>query len=133
VLRSLLSRFTPKKLCLVADDSAVIRTAARRILTDLRFQVAEAENGAEALAKCRERLPDAILLDGWMPQMDGFEFLHALRERNDGGDPKIIFCTADRDASHIARAIEAGAHEYVIKPFDRTILAAKLARLGFTA
>jgi len=133
LLRSLISRFSPRKLCLIADDSAAIRNAARSILRDLRFQIAEAEDGAEALVKCRERLPDAILLDGWMPKMDGFEFLKALRERDIGGNPKIIFCTADRDASHIARAIEAGAHEYVIKPFDRSILAAKLEKLGLTA
>lgn len=133
MLRSLISRFSPKRLCLVADDSAVIRTAARSMLRDLRFQIAEAEDGAEALARCRERMPDAILLDGWMPNMDGFAFLRALRKRGVGASPKIIFCTTDRDASHIAQAIEAGAHEYMIKPFDRTILAAKFARLGLTA
>jgi two-component system chemotaxis response regulator CheY len=133
LLRRLISRFSPKKLCLVADDSAAIRTAARTILRDLSFQVAEAQDGAEALARCRERMPDAILLDGWMPNMDGFTFLKALRERERGALPKIIFCTADRDAAHIARAIDAGAHEYVIKPFDRSILTAKLAGLGLTA
>jgi two-component system chemotaxis response regulator CheY len=133
LLRSLISRFSPKKLCLIADDSPAIRDAARSILRDLRFQVAEAEDGAEALARCRERMPDAILLDGWMPHMDGFAFLKALRQRESGGLPKIIFCTADRDAAHIARAIDAGAHEYVIKPFDRSILSAKLAGLGLTA
>ncbi|MEJ2116870.1 MAG: response regulator [Alphaproteobacteria bacterium] len=124
--------FSPRKTCLVADDSTAIRIAARSILHDLRFHITEAENGLEALQKCRQHVPDAILLDGAMPKMDGFQFLKALRERKIDRDPKIIFCTADRDASQIAKAIEAGAHEYVIKPFDRSILAAKLEKLGLT-
>jgi two-component system chemotaxis response regulator CheY len=133
LLRNLISRFLPGRLCLVADDSAVIRNAARSILRDLKFNTAEAEDGVEALCKCRQCLPDAILLDGAMPHMDGFEFLRVLRERQPRRMPKIIFCTANRDASQIARAIDAGANEYVIKPFDRTILAAKLEKLGFAA
>lgn len=133
MLRSLLSRLVPRRLCLVADDSVVIRNAARSILRDLNFHTAEAENGVEALCKCRQCLPDAILLDGSMPRMDGFEFLQVLRERQPGNMPKIIFCTADRDPAQIARAIDAGANEYVIKPFDRTILATKLEKLGFAA
>jgi two-component system chemotaxis response regulator CheY len=132
VLRHLISRFSPRKLCLVADSSALIRKAASAILRDLSFHVTEAENGQEALLKCRQRTPDAILLDGSMPYLDGFAFLQALREGK-AGQPKIIFCTANRDAAQIARAIEAGAHEYVIKPFDRSILSAKLEKLGLTA
>jgi two-component system chemotaxis response regulator CheY len=68
-----------------------------------------------------------------MPQMNGFEFLKALRERQATAEPKIIFCTTDRDPAIIARAIDAGADEYVIKPFDRTILKGKLERLGLVA
>jgi two-component system, chemotaxis family, chemotaxis protein CheY len=133
VLRHIISRLSPRKLCLVADSSAVIRKAAASILRDLSFHVTEAENGQEALIKCHQRTPDAVLLDGAMPYLDGFAFLQALRERAIAGQPKIIFCTANRDASQIARAIEAGAHEYVIKPFDRSILSAKLEKLGLTA
>lgn len=133
MLRHIVSLFSPRKLCLIADDSLAIRNAARSILRDFKFHVAEAGDGIEALHTCQQRQPDAILLDGWMPKMDGFEFLKALREREARRQPKIIFCTADRDPTHIARAIDAGAHEYVIKPFDRTILAGKLQRLGLMA
>lgn len=133
MLRRLFSRLVPGRLCLVADDSAVIRDAARNILRDLNFHTAEAENGLEALCKCRRCRPDAILLSGSMRGMDGFEFLRALRDRQPSGMPKIIFCTADRDPAQIARAIDAGANDYVIKPFDRTILATKLENLGFAA
>jgi two-component system, chemotaxis family, chemotaxis protein CheY len=130
LLRNVFSAFSPKKLCLVADSSALIRHAARRILRDVQLQVVEAENGIEALNRCHHHLPDAILLDGTMPEMDSFEFLEALHEHWTDSLPKIIFCTTERDPSRIARAIDAGAHEYVIKPFDRSILIAKLQKLG---
>jgi two-component system chemotaxis response regulator CheY len=132
VLRTMLSRLTRRKLCLIADDSATIRNAARSILKDLQFHTAEAEDGFDALAKCRERQPDAILLDHVMPRLGGLEVMQALRLGHGGPAPKIIFCTATRDPRHIARAIGAGAHEYLIKPFDRDILAAKLEKLGLT-
>ncbi|MGB0086803.1 MAG: response regulator [Rhodomicrobiaceae bacterium] len=133
MLRHLVSRFSPKKLCLIADRSLAIRNAAASILRDLRFQVAEAENEQEAFLKCRQRTPDAILLDGAIASFDGFDLLRALTDKCGAFQPKVIFCTADRDPSRIARAIEAGAHEYVIKPFDRSILTAKLEKLGLTA
>jgi two-component system chemotaxis response regulator CheY len=128
-----MSRLSPKKLCLVADRSLAIRNAAASILRDLRFQVAEAENEHEAFLQYREKRPDAVLLDGAIASADSFDLLRSLIDKPGGMRPKVIFCTADRDPSRIARAIEAGAHEYVIKPFDRTILAAKLEKLGLTA
>lgn len=133
MLRSMLSCLTRRKLCLIADDSVTIRQAARSILTDLHFNTDEAEDGLDALTKCRENRPDAILLDHTMPYLDGMAVMRALREKVDGPAPKIIFCTAERDPRHIAKAIGAGAHEYLIKPFDRSILEAKLERLGLTA
>ena len=73
------------KTCLIVDDSSVIRKVARRILEGLEFQIAEAENGEEAIETCRRQLPDAILLDWNMPKMDGYDFLRVLR-RLPGGD-----------------------------------------------
>ena len=67
------------KTCLVVDDSSVIRKVARRILEGLEFEIAEAEDGEQALEACRGRMPDAVLLDWNMPKMDGYEFLRALR------------------------------------------------------
>jgi two-component system chemotaxis response regulator CheY len=129
----MLACLTRRKLCLIADDSAAIRSAARSILKDLHFHTTEAEDGLDALSKCRENRPDAILLDQTMPYLDGMGVMQALREKAIGPAPKIIFCTAERDPRHIVRAIEAGAHEYLIKPFDRMLLTAKLERLGLTA
>ncbi len=116
--------------CMVVDDSSVIRKVARRILEDLKFETSEAEDGAQALARCRARMPDIILLDCSMPVMDGFEFLAALRKEQGGGTVKVIFCTTENDATEIARAMRAGADEYVMKPFDRDILQAKFEEAG---
>jgi two-component system chemotaxis response regulator CheY len=116
--------------CLVVDDSSVIRKVARRILEGLDFQIAEAENGEEAVEACRRQIPDAILLDWNMPKMDGYEFLRALRRLPGGDKPKVVFCTTENDVAHIARALHAGANEYIMKPFDKDIVEAKFQEVG---
>lgn len=117
--------------CLVVDDSSVIRKVARRILEEFSFTVAEAENGQDALDFCQtEGMPEAILLDWNMPVMDGYTFLQALRELDDGDVPKVIFCTTENDIAHIAKAMRAGANEYIMKPFDRDIIEAKFEEIG---
>jgi two-component system chemotaxis response regulator CheY len=118
------------KNCLVVDDSAVIRKVARRILESMAFTIEEAEDGAVALAACRSRMPDAILLDWNMPVMDGYEFLKALRAMPNGKAPKVVFCTTENDLAHIARAMHAGADEYIMKPFDREIVTSKFQQIG---
>ena len=118
------------KTCLVVDDSSVIRKVARRILEGLEFQIVEAEDGEQALDVCRSGMPDAVLLDWNMPVMDGIAFLVALRKEQGGNAPKVIFCTTENDVEHITRAISAGANEYIMKPFDRDIIEAKLHEVG---
>jgi two-component system, chemotaxis family, chemotaxis protein CheY len=117
--------------CLVVDDSRVIRKVARRILEDLGFEVAEAADGVEAMSWCNAIMPDAILLDWQMPAMDGLEFLRRLREAPGGTEPKVVFCSVENDIERIREALDAGADEYVMKPFDSDIVADKLAWLGF--
>jgi len=118
------------KTRLIVDDSSIIRKVARRILEDLEFQISEAENGEDAVATCRRELPDAILLDWNMPKMDGYDFLRALRGLPGGDRPKVVFCTTENDVAHIARALQAGANEYIMKPFDRGIVQAKFQEIG---
>ena len=118
------------KTCLIVDDSSVIRKVARRILEGLEFQILEAENGEEAIEKCRDQLPDAILLDWNMPKMDGYDFLRVLRRLPGGDGPKVVFCTTENDVAHIARALHAGANEYIMKPFDKDIVEAKFQEVG---
>ena len=118
------------KTCLIVDDSSVIRKVARRILEGLDFEIAEAENGEEAIEACRRQMPEAILLDWNMPKMDGYEFLRVLRRLPGGDRPKVVFCTTENDVAHIARALHAGANEYIMKPFDKDIVEAKFQEVG---
>ena len=118
------------KTCLIVDDSSVIRKVARRILEGLEFQITEAEDGEGAIEACRGQLPDAILLDWNMPVMDGYEFLGNLRRMPGGDVPKVVFCTTENDVAHIARALHAGANEYIMKPFDKDIVTAKFQEVG---
>jgi two-component system chemotaxis response regulator CheY len=118
------------RTCLIVDDSKVIRKVARHILETLEFSVDEAEDGREALARCQESLPDVILLDWNMPVMSGMEFLRALRQTDLAQQPKVVFCTTENDIAHIRAAIEAGADEYVMKPFDRDTIHSKLQIVG---
>ena len=118
------------KTCLVVDDSSVIRKIARRILESLDFQIVEAEDGEKALDVCKRGLPDAILLDWNMPVMDGYEFLGNLRRMPGGDQPKVVFCTTENGIDHIARAMHAGADEYIMKPFDKDIVTAKFQEVG---
>ena len=118
------------KTCLVVDDSSVIRKVARRILEGMDFRITEAEDGQQALDCCRRELPDAVLLDWNMPVMDGYDFLKALRRLPGGDKPKVVFCTTENGMDHIARALAAGADEYIMKPFDKDIVAHKFREVG---
>ena len=118
------------KSCLIVDDSAVIRKVARRILESLSFRISEAEDGEQALAACKREMPDAVLLDWNMPVMDGYEFLKQLRMLPHGRAPKVVFCTTENEIGHIARAMHAGADEYIMKPFDKDIVTAKFQEVG---
>ena len=118
------------KSCLIVDDSRVIRKVARRILEELSFSIDEAEDGRIALDHCLRAMPDVVLLDWNMPVMTGIEFLRALRASEGGGRPVVVFCTTENDLGHIREALEAGANEYIMKPFDRDIIEAKFAQVG---
>ena len=118
------------KQVLVVDDSPVIRKIARRILEGMRLRTSEAADGREALAACSFHMPDALFVDGNMPVLDGFEFLKELRRMPGGEKPKIVFCTSEHDVSQIARAMHAGADDFIMKPFDRELVQSKFEALG---
>jgi two-component system chemotaxis response regulator CheY len=115
------------KSCLIVDDSSVVRKVARRILEDMDFIVDEAEDGQEAFDKCRQEMPDAILLDSHMPVMGGVEFLKLLRAYVGGTTPKVVYCVTENDIGQLALAKKAGANDIMMKPFDRDILEAMFA------
>jgi two-component system chemotaxis response regulator CheY len=116
--------------CLVVDDSGVVRKVARRILERHGFAVREAEDGRQALDACRSEMPRAILLDRNMPVLDGIGFLRALRAEFGPDDPVVVMCTTESGTERILEGLEAGAQEYVMKPFDEEILRGKLVQVG---
>ena len=116
--------------CLVVDDSRVVRKVARRILESQGFDVREAQDGQVALEACRANMPDSVLLDWNMPVMNGIEFLKALRAEFGPDKPPVMFCTTENDISFIEQAIEHGAQEFIMKPFDEAILLGKFSQVG---
>jgi len=116
--------------CLVIDDSRVVRKVARRILEDFDFTVTEAEDGRVAMDVCQRSMPDLVLLDWHLPVMDGIDFLAQLRQMEGGKRPKVVFCASEADVAQIARALRAGADEYILKPFDRAAVETKLHEIG---
>lgn len=121
---------TRLRRCLVVDDSRMIRKLARRIVEGLGYEAAEAENGEEALARCKAAMPDLVILDWNMPVMSGIEFVTRLRATPADRVPRVIFCTSNAQAGDIHKGISAGADDYVVKPFDEATLRAKLRDLG---
>ncbi len=118
------------KKCLVVDDSRVIRRVALKIIQDLGIDVDEAENGKKALNAIAIRMPDLVLVDWDMPVMDGIAFTKELRKLPGGNEVAVVFCTTENDAPHIRQALDAGADEYIMKPFDGEIVRSKLVLLG---
>ncbi|MEI7669155.1 MAG: response regulator [Pseudomonadota bacterium] len=116
--------------CLIVDDSRVIRKVASRIVEKFGFNISEAEDGEKACLACEKEMPDVILLDWYMPIMNGLEFLKKLRTMAGGDKPIVIFCTTENSMELIQEAVLAGANEYIMKPFDEGILSGKFAQVG---
>ena len=99
------------KICLVVDDSSVIRKVARRILEGLEFQIVEAEDGEQALGVCQRQLPDAVLLDWNMPKMDGYETARKIRAMPEGREVKLVALTGWGQGQIRERAHDAGRQD----------------------
>lgn len=116
---------------LVVDDSRAMRSILTRIVTNLGFTAAQAGDGQEALARIEEGpVPQLALVDWNMPVMDGLEFIMAVRRRPEWRDITLMMVTTESEHGQIVRALAAGAHEYVIKPFTPDAIEDKLALLG---
>ena len=121
-------------LAMVIDDSRAMRSILRRIVTELGFDVVEAADGQEALDKMKTgELPDLALIDWNMPVLDGLEFVTAVRTHREWRDVTLMMVTTEGEHAQIVRALAAGAHEYVIKPFTPDAIQDKLQILGLTA
>jgi two-component system chemotaxis response regulator CheY len=116
---------------LVVDDSRAMRAILTRLMTGLGFDVVQAPDGAEALELLDGGLrPDVALVDWNMPVMDGLSFVQAARAEG-FSDLPIIMITTEGSLEYVTRAMEAGANEYLMKPFTKESLHDKLVLLGF--
>lgn len=117
---------------LVVDDSRTIRTILSKTLKGVGFEVLEAENGREALEviEAESAAVSLILLDWDMPEMNGLELLKRLRQAPEFSSTVVVMVTAQTELDHIGEALDAGANEYVMKPFTKDILMGKIELAG---
>lgn len=116
---------------LVVDDSRSMRAILSKQLRELGFQAAEASGGVEALRILTEQGPfELVLLDWNMPEMDGREVLTLIRSEPKYASTRVMMVTTESEMSQVSVALEAGANEYLMKPFDRDSLLEKLVLLG---
>lgn len=116
---------------LVIDDSRAMRRIIRGMLTEMGFEVTEAENGADALEKLEQLGPVELALVDWnMPVMNGFEFVKWVRGRSEHDNMRLMMVTTETGAEEMTMALEAGADEYVMKPFTRDAIGIKIRMLG---
>lgn len=120
-------------LAMVIDDSRAMRAILRRIVTDLGFECVEAADGQEALDKMSSgQLPDIALVDWNMPVVDGLQYVTEVRKNKEWRDVTLMMVTTEGEHAQIVRALAAGAHEYVIKPFTPDAIQEKLQILGLS-
>lgn len=110
---------------LTVDDSKAVHAFMKTLFADTKHALAHAYDGHEALDAIKASLPDLVLLDWEMPNMDGLATL--IEIRNQGFDVPVVMVTSRNDVSNIVSALEKGANEYVMKPFSKDILAEKLS------
>ncbi|MEZ4594194.1 MAG: response regulator transcription factor, partial [Chloroflexota bacterium] len=114
---------------LVIDDDRLIRKVVKKALTDLSYEVIETEDGLEALKRIKSIKPDAVIVDKMMPGIDGFEVTRRLRREPELTHIPILVLTGESDLEEKLAAFEAGADDYLCKPFASAELAARLTVL----
>ncbi|MHC4263971.1 MAG: response regulator [Planctomycetota bacterium] len=116
---------------LIIDDSRAIRLILSRQMGELGIEAEQAENGVKALELLEQGQEfDFALVDWNMPEMNGFEFVQAVRAQERWNDMKLMMVTTETEMSQVVKALGAGANEYVMKPFTREVITEKLALLG---
>ena len=116
---------------LIIDDSTAMRVLLRRMLNEEGYEVIEAKNGREAI-ECLKTYgtPDIALVDWNMPEMNGLDFVRAVRRELGERQVLLMMVTTESETSQMVRALAAGANEYLMKPFTKEALLEKLAMLG---
>ena len=115
---------------LVIDDSRAMRTIIGQILKSIGYEVVDAGNGREGLQRINELGPPHLILVDWnMPEMNGIDFVRALRSDRKYDDVRIMMVTTETEMNRMAEALEQGANEYVMKPFTRDVILQKLEQM----
>ncbi len=112
--------------CIIADDSKIIRMLLTKIMENLKYEVMEAEDGEEVVELSETKEPDLIIMDTKLPILDGIDALYKIRNMQRIEQPKIVFCSAVTDPARIKEALDGGADDYIMKPFDEEIIVSKL-------
>ena len=116
---------------LVIDDAKAMRMILRRMLSTFGFEVTEAADGEEGLRQLRRlSRPDLALVDCNMPGLDGFAVVQAVRADANFSGLRVVMVTGEEEKAQADRAIQAGANEYLVKPFTKEVMLSKLQRLG---
>ena len=116
---------------LIVDDSRAMRRILRQIVEPLGFEIVEAANGAEALNRLAEHADTELALVDWnMPEMNGIQFVESVRAEDQAHNLKLVMVTSETDTSKMARAMMAGADEFLMKPFTPEMLIGKLELIG---
>ena len=112
--------------CIVADDSKIMRMLLTKIMENFGCSVNEAETGEDLIEQCALDMPDLIISDWNLPLIDGIDVLLKIRSDKKSKQPIFIFCSYLKEADIISQALDAGADDYIMRPFDEDIIASKL-------
>ena len=117
-----------KKKILVVDDEPELVKAVQIRLTRAGYEVLSAYDGQEGLEKAKKETPDLILLDISMPEINGYQALQRLKGESQTKSIPVIMITANSQLEDVARAINLGAEEYIVKPFDYIAMLGKIKK-----
>lgn len=112
--------------CIIADDSKIMRMLLTKIMENFGYIVQEAEDGEDLLEQCIKNTPDLIISDWKLPLIDGLDVLYKIRSDKKIKQPVFMFCSYIKDEATIRQALDAGADDFIMRPFDEDIIASKL-------
>ena len=116
---------------MIADSSDIVRTVAKRILTELDFLVVEATSGREAMMRCQAEIPSILIVDAALE--GALDVIQAVRGLPNGRDVRIFYCVIEADLKKMMLGKRAGANDFLLKPFDRKILTSVFGGLAVAA
>ncbi len=112
--------------CLIADDSKIMRMLLAKIMENFGYAVTEAEDGEDLMQQCEKNMPDLIISDWNLPLVDGIDVLYKIRADKKSKQPVFFFCSYLKNPEIINQAMEGGADDFIMRPFDEDIIASKL-------